>query len=501
MKLKSLLSLSLLMWVGIPVFAQNQLAISEKPNFYLASHIRKTFGLTASIPKYGVAMIVNTANKEFGVTLIDENTKQLWQVQMEGHPLAISNYKDGILVIYSADKTFFGGVKNEYSAKILDSKSGKTIKEQKIYEGSPDYNEDPEFYFSGNGGGFTLISRETNLKKGLKVHLNPFTNPYSSIKEKLESTRNYAILNFDDNLKSSKITTPKFYPDQAFKHFLTESGNIVFAHYNSVANQIQFDLYDHTQDKPTAQASLKVTDAKRLNEITTLLKYNSQNNSYYTALFYETSNKSKKLVIGKINFSTGKIESKEEPIDKDQFNAWSKGYMPVNKKLDDFKLSNYYYLNLAGLEIVNNKVAVEFTSSFVEMSRSIINYTSQSSLIKFFDESLAFKFQTIFPRFLYGMSDDLADLSFITNANVTTIIGNTKNGQASYIPVYMKVDLNNGAILSYDKFQNKGIDDMFYIRTKNIRKFNNDKALLTYTERFGGLKSKYDTILQVIETK
>ncbi|RZJ75198.1 MAG: hypothetical protein EOO47_20040, partial [Flavobacterium sp.] len=187
MKLKSLLSLSLLMWVGIPVFAQNQLAISEKPNFYLASHIRKTFGLTASIPKYGVAMIVNTANKEFGVTLIDENTKQLWQVQMEGHPLAISNYKDGILVIYSADKTFFGGVKNEYSAKILDSKSGKTIKEQKIYEGSPDYNEDPEFYFSGNGGGFTLISRETNLKKGLKVHLNPFTNPYSSIKEKLES--------------------------------------------------------------------------------------------------------------------------------------------------------------------------------------------------------------------------------------------------------------------------------------------------------------------------
>jgi|GEM_PF-5589267 len=501
MKLKSLLTLSLLTWAGTAVFAQNQLALNPKPNFYLASHIRKTFGLTASIPNYGVAMIVNTANKEFGVTLIDDNTKQLWQVEMEGHPLTVSNYKGNVIVIYSADKTFFGGVKNEYSAKILDSKTGKTIKEQKIYEGSLDYNEDPEFYFAEDQGRFTLISRETNLKKGLKVHLNPFKDPYSSIKEKLESTRNYAILSFDENLKSSNIVTPKFYQGQSFKHFLTESGNIVFAHHNSVDKQILFDLYDHTQDKPTAQATLKLNDAKNFNEITTLIKYDTQNKSYYLSVFYETTGKSKKLIVGKINFETGKTETKEELIDKDVFNSWSKNYTPVNKKLDDFKLGNYYYLNLADLEIVNHKIVVELTSSFVEISRSNITYTSQSSLLKFFDENLGFKFQTIFPRFLYGASDDLASLSFLANGNTATIIGNTKNGQISYTPVYMKVDLNSGTILSYDKLPNQHIDDKFYIRTKNLRKFNNDKVLLTYTERYGGLKSKYDTILQVIGTK
>ena len=501
MKLKSLLTLSLLTWAGTTTFAQNQLALNPKPNFYLASHIRKTFGLTADIPNHGIAMTINTSNKKFGVTLIDDQAKQLWLVELDGHPLSINQYNGNIVIVYSADKTFFGGVKNEYSAKILNAKNGSTIKEQKIYEGSPDYHEDPQFYFSNERGNFTLISRETDLKKGLKVSLNPFVDPISSTKEKFGTTRNYAILSFNENLQSSKIISPKFYQGQAFKHFLTESGNIVFAHYNSIEKQILFDLYDLTQDKPTSQVALKINDAKNFNEISSELKYNPLNKEYYTALFYETTNKAKKLVIGKIDFTSGKIATKEEVIDKDTFNGWSKNYTPINKKLDDFKLSNYYYLNLAGLEIVNNKVAIEFTSSFVERSRSYVNYTSQSSLIKFFDKDLGFSFQAIFPRFLYGMSDDLADLSFITKGNTTTIIGNTKNGQASYIPVYMKVDLAKGSILSYDKFENKGIDDMFYIRTKNIRKFNNDKALLTYTERFGGLKSKYDAILQVIETK
>lgn len=118
MKLKSLLTLSLLMWVGVAVFAQNQLALNQKPNFYLASHIRKTFGLTASIPNYGVAMIVNTANKEFGITLIDDNTKQLWQVEMEGHPLTVSNYKGNVIVVYSADKTFLVELKTNTVQKF-----------------------------------------------------------------------------------------------------------------------------------------------------------------------------------------------------------------------------------------------------------------------------------------------------------------------------------------------------------------------------------------------
>ncbi len=501
MKLKSLLTLSLLSWAGFTTFAQTQLAINPKPNFYLASHIRKTFGLTADIPNHGVAMTINTTNKKFGVTLIDDKTKQLWLVELDGHPLSINQYNGNIIIVYSADKTFFGGVKNEYSARILDVKNGNTIKEQKIYEGSADYHEDPEFYFSNERGNFTLISRETDLKKGLKVSLNPFVDAISAAKEKFGTTRNYAILNFNENLQPSKIISPKFYQGQAFKHFLTESGNIVFAHYNGVEKQILFDFYNHTQDKPTSQVALKINDAKSFDEISSELKYNPLNQEYYVALFYETTSKAKKLVVGKIDFALGKMTTKEEVIDKDTFNGWSKNYTPVNKKLDDFKLSNYYYLNLAGLEIVNNKVAVEFTSSFVERSRSYINYTSQSSLIKFFDKDLGFSFQTIFPRFLYGMSDDLASLSFITNGNTATIIGNTKNGQASYTPVYMKIDLNKGTILNYDKLPNQGIDDMFYIRTKNIRKFNNEKVLLTYTERFGGLKSKYDTILQVIETK
>lgn len=490
-----------MIWGSSTAFTQTQLAINKKPNFYLSSPAKQTFGLNASIPNYGIAMIVNSAIKEFGVTLIDENAKQLWQLEMEGYPLAIAKLRNNILVISAAHKTFFGGIKNEYTAKLLDPKNGTLIKEQKIYEGSAEYNEDPEFYFPENISGFMLISRETNLKKGLKVNLNPFKDIANAQKEQFRLTRNYAVLSYDEDLQSSKIISPQFYPDQYFKHFLTESGNIVIAHFNGKTSEIQFDLYDFKQDKPSASANLKITDAKKFDEISLLLKYSAANKNYYASLFYENTNKLKKILLGKIKFSSGKVDTKEEILDKDFLSSLSKMHSPFNKKIDDFKLSNYYYLNLNDLHIVDNKIAVELTSSFISGSANAATYTFQSSLLKFYDDNLNVKFQSIFPRFLYSYSPDLGNIKFTTYNNIATIIGNTKDGQLSYFPVAMKIDLNNGNTLAYEKIPNEGIDSKFYIRTGNINKFNNNKLFLLYTERFGGLKSKYDTILQIIETK
>lgn len=501
MKLKFTLTLSLLTWVSFALVAQTQLALNQKPSFYLPSPAKKTFGLNTNIPNQGIAMIISSANKEFGVTFVNENAKQLWQIEMDGYPLAISNLKNNILVIYAADKTFFGGVKNEYTAKLLDPIKGTVIKEQKIYEGSTEYNEDPEFYFPENTSSFMLISRETNLKKGLKVSLNPFKSTETMQKEQFRITRNYTILSYDEDLQSSKVISPQFYPDQSFKHFLTESGSIVIAHFDGKKSQIQFDLYDFKQNKPAATANLKVVDAKKFDEVSLLLKYSTANKNYYLSLFYENTNKLKKVVIGKLSFNTEKVVVKEEILDKNFLSSISKNHNPINKKKDDFKLSNYYYLNLNDLHIVDNKIAIELTSSFMEMSGKTSSYTFQSSLIKFYDDNLNYKFQSIFPRFLYSYSPDLANIKFTNHNNIATIIGNTKNWQFSYFPVYMKIDLNNGNVLAYEKIPNEGIDSKFYIRTNNVNKFSNSKLFLPYTERFGGFKSKYDTILQVIETK
>lgn len=496
MKIKFSLSLAAVLCYVV-AFSQTPISINKKPNFYSVRPSHASFGITATIPEVGVAMVVKPEKGDFAVTMIKDNAEISWTTLFDGYPLAIGYFKNNIMAISSTEKTFFKGIANTYVARIIDPKTGKLISEKTIYEGSKDYMEDPKFSFSADGSQLTFIARQTGLGKTMnKITFNPFKNSYG-IRDGFRSTKSFSIITYNKDLTPSDVFIPLLPKEDAFQTFTLDNGNLVIASFDVPNKNITFDLYDASKNNRLAKSTLKLSDDFDIESIDLHVKYNAESNSYYFATLYEVNKRAKKLLVGKIDFSSGKSLSKEELFDNETLKQITKSHKVINKQIDNFILTGLEYFQIQDLKPVGNGIAVEFTTSFITTTQQYSYQTTQSSYVKFYDQNLTLKYNVDVPRYLMTSGGEGSALKYLVNKNNLTILANASKNQMNYIPVSLRLDLTSGEILSYQSLFDKEIGNSFYLNTNGLGSYSSSKFLLPYFERFGSFKSKYDVVLQV----
>lgn len=482
MKLKSLLTFFLLVWVGIGAFAQTEVTLNTKPEWSIKADGRKPerLDLFTKTPDNKVAIAVNPEKSDFGIALINQNTEQLWLTLLEGEPIALKYFNNKIYVIAASKKDPSGATTKKYTSFILEPSTGQKLTEKVIYEFGKGYNEESEFHFKDDGSQFSLISKAIETKDNVKM------------------VGDYSIITFDNQLNLLKVFTPTFKPNKSFISKIEKDGNLMISTFDKDKDIINFTLKDILSGKNLGDVNLQLKTKLNPEKTQLISLYDPNSQHHYIGIIYEEANKNKNLILGKINFTTGEIATNEEQINEDYFKKISKAYKAINKKADDYYF-NPKFPALLDLKIIANNLVVELTSQYevIYNGLAVGLIANNSVFIRFYSPDLKFSFQSIFPRSITTYREGTS-LFYHFNNNILSVIGNTATGY-NFTPLIQNIDLSTQKTLSLDKIPAKKISDKFYIVTQGVQSVDNNRVFIPYAQRSAALRSKKEVILQVLQ--
>jgi len=498
MKIKLILSV-LLILLQFNTFAQQQINVIKKPTWNIRASYDNRYGTKVDLSGNAIAMIVDVPKADFAVVTIDDKLSQKWLTELSGFPMAIGKFKNNIMVIAATDRSYFKSFSNQFKTYLLEEKTGKLITEKIIYDGSKDFVETPEFFFSENGAYFKMATRLTGLER--KVHIGlPVVGFFTALKmeKDFNESQSYTVIDFNDKLEQIQKMEPDMPDGDTWKASYGDDGSFIVSTVDASKGKCNVAIYLSSSPSPLKTVSIPV-DAFNQDDVSSITFASSKKPLInYIGIFYKNANKERSTLIARIDFNNGTFTSTKEVFDKVHLKELQKSFVPFNKKFDDLDFSDIKYLNIRHISEYNNILLVTISPKY-SISSSRGSFTSEGSvLMNGYDTQMKPLYHQFIPRtYLSRSTGEGSDASFNQIGNTLRILANQSDG-GSVATMYAEMDLGSGTINKINMIPKDDIKSSYYADTESISWLNNS-FVIPFVERMGIFSKKVD--LQLLQLK
>lgn len=498
MKIKLILSLSII-FLQFNTFAQQQINVIKKPMWNIRASYDSRYGTKVDLSGNAIAMIVDVPKADFGVVTVDDKLSQRWLTTLTGFPMAIGKFKSNIMVVASTDRSYFKSFANQFVAYLLEEKTGKILSQKIIYDGSKDFIEAPEFFFSNDGSYFKMASRLTGAKR--KVHVGlPVVGILTALKieKDFNESQSYTVIDFNDKLEQIQKMEPDMPDGDTWKASCGDDGSFIISTVDASKGKCNVAIYLSSNPSPLKTVSIPL-DAFNQDEISSISFASSKKPLVnYIGIFYKNANKERSTLIARIDFNNGTYTSTKEVFDKAHIKELQKSFVPVNKKFDNLEFSDAKYMNIRHISEYNNTLLVAISPKH-SVSSSHGSFTSDGSvLMNGYDAQMKPLYHQFMPRtYASGTMGEGSELSFNQAENTLRILANQSDG-GSVATMYAEMDLKSGAISKINMIPKDDIKNSYYANTESISWLNNS-FVIPFVERMGVFSKKVD--LQLLQLK
>lgn len=441
------------------------------------------------------AILVEKSDEDFDVIGVDQNMSILWQNSFNGYALKLAGYKGKILAVAATDHAFVKGMNNTYKGFLIDPSSGKTLVEKELFKDTDEFMNYPTILVNNNE--FKGIAvRQTSAKRKLRVAL-PSVFAIISINKldkELRITQDLDMVQYNDKLEPVNSYKPQLVKDAILLGMQVNAWGDLFISW-LVNGSINIYRYEQgqTEAKGIAKSDLQLKEGGDGPDVNYAPSTTNRNQLFYGLFFKDSETKKIALWIGRLDLSSGERKQNIELFDKDHVKAIKKGFVPVNKKLDDFNLGEPYGFDLDHLEENNGVLIASFLARGWHTVQSSTFAFNTSILINAYNTNLEPKFQLLMPSNCTSLVQSSTGY-FINNNKLHVIAADGNVGSQSAI--HGTADLNNGQWDSMIRLSKKKISGSNYPDGKATLLFA-DNFALPYINRTGFLiRLKFDVTLQ-----
>jgi len=421
-------------------------------------------------------MQVSTDDANFDLIGINDKMQVVWRTSLAGYGIKTDKLKGKVIALASSDHSAMKGTNNTFVVYVLDPANGKLLANKTVYKSSDEYVEFPQMY-TGEGEFFKLAVRQTSYRR--KIHVvvplvSLFTERNNS--KELNDTRGLTVVEFNDKLDSVK----------AFKPVIS-NGLFVSLAWNRHADMfigwlngpsIEIYKYDVGKTAPSNQLTVPVDfEVSKYAVVSGNLYLQSAENLnvLYYSMVYLNQRKDAELGIGKLDFATNKKAYVVQVLDKTNLKAIKKGFIPINKDLDDVELGDGKGMTIKYMNETSGRVIVGIASDYSlssSVSRGGMYMCEDALLINGFDQDLQLKYQQVLPANSAYPNIRLTT-GYHVSKNKLYVLANTKKGFTSILGVYGVLDIGTGKWDKMERLSKKNLDNGSYSAGQSILWFGN----------------------------
>ncbi|RZK44046.1 MAG: hypothetical protein EOO61_04545 [Hymenobacter sp.] len=440
---------------------------------------------------------INTDNENFDLVAINDHMETRWKVSLSGYAMKAARVADKIIAVAVTDYTFFKGKGSCYKGYIIDPADGKVLTEKILYEGSAEYMEFPAL-LTGSGASFKLGIRQSAVKR--KVH-TPLPGPLAlfslnSYGKQYQETKSLTVLDFNDRLEIVGSLKPVIYngpligmeagaQGDVFVAWLKE-GHITVDHYNLGKQAAPVQL--------TSGLELSENNGFLFDSDILFFPSATSKSMLYYSLMYVNAEKDHELVVGKMDFTSGKAILVKEAFSKDHVKSLEKAFIPVNTKMNKADIGGPRGLDVRYLAEANGKVVVTVSAKELQVGARTSWIEERSILINGYDTDLGLRFQQFLPAQYIYIGGSIPT-GYHTSGNKFYSIANDKRGMATLNGLYGVLDLNSGKWDKMEWLSKRKIGGFDYADAPDAFWFV-DSFVLPYCGKKGIMGDKRDITLQ-----
>ena len=464
-RMKKILLLCLIFLLPCIAIAQEDAPLTD--DYY--DDIRSLAG-PVKIDDHTSVIQVNTGTESFDLMAINDKQEIVWHTTIDGYGMAMGKFKGKIVAVASTEHSAITGTGNTYKAFMLAPLTGKVLTSKIVYEDSNDYIEVPQILIGDNY--FKFAMRETNITHRLHVGI-PIVAIFQVMEINKEGIETQKLDVVDLNEKLEPISTIK---PAINGTFITISCNKRGDMFVAWLNGPDIEVYKYPAGKSDPSGKLNADVTINGNSSTNLAgkilftaSDNEPDNLYYSML-YRNEDKEPEMMLGKLDFAANTKKSVTQVFQKADLKALEKGFIPVNKKLDDPDLGSPKSMGIESLVKTDGGLVVAMESTYTVVS----NYGSQcvgmSLLLNGFDDDLKPKFQQVLPN-KYAFPNVRLTQGFHEKQGKLCVVANNKGVDTQ--GMYGVLDLKTGQW-----------DNMYFLTDKKIKGFLEADNILWFGNGF-----------------
>ncbi|MBC7914669.1 MAG: hypothetical protein H7Y07_11180 [Pyrinomonadaceae bacterium] len=326
--------------------------LAVKKDFFKGSADMKSLRLNEN----SLAFMSNLNNKSVEIVGTDNNANKKWSATVEGYLQETVLLGNNLLVLVSTDFTFFTRANSTYKAYLISTDKGTILKEKVLFNGNNEYFTLPYLLVSKDKNTLTLATRETAMKRNIKIGAGTLAAVYTMKKmsDQSNKVKAFNVLTFDKDLNERGAISPEL-PEGEFIGIQKTINNDMYIAVSENKKGITISKY--LPDSENAVKSLTepysyysgLLGLAYLNEAITFYADTLTDNTVYICGSFK-SNDDYITMLNKYDFSGDQHKRFKKTFTKAEVKGMEKAYKPLNK---DKEFKDLHLAPAKSLELIN----------------------------------------------------------------------------------------------------------------------------------------------------
>ncbi|MFD2164597.1 hypothetical protein ACFSJU_19480 [Paradesertivirga mongoliensis] len=391
--------------IFIPASAQVK-TVNYKNEFFKGSTALTSVRLNAG----AVAFVSNDSDKAVEIICTDNATRQKWAARVDGYIHDAKMLGHNLLVVVSTDFTMMTRANSIYKAYLISSENGKVLKSKVLFTGNNEYYTIPYVLTSKDKKTLTLATRETALKRNVKVALGTVGALYT-IKKTIDQgnrIKAFNVLIFDENLEDKGAISPDL-PEGEFIGVQKTVNDDLYIAVSQNRKGITISQYLPGSEKSAKSVTEPYSyyggllSTGHLNDHVTFFADTMSNNAVYITGSFKSGDEYISM-LNKYDFAGNQHKRFKKVFNKSEIKDMEKSFTPVDKEFKKLQLGS-----AKNMELV--KVLIHDEGYFVVLSDDSWTAGGQYSgpmpyseglIVYNLDKNLAVRTVSTIPRYFIG---------------------------------------------------------------------------------------------------
>jgi hypothetical protein len=450
------------------------------------------------LSKNAVAFVSNDNDKDVEISCTDNSGNTKWTAKVNGYLQSAEVLGQNLLVLVSTDFTFFTRANSEYKAYLISQDKGAVIKSKVLFTGNNEYHTIPYVLVSKNKKTLTLATRETAVKRNVKVGLGAVGTLYT-IKKTINQgnqVKSFNVLTYGENLEEIGAISP-ILPDGDFIGIQKTINDDMYIAVSENKKGITISQY-----LPNTEKSVKsVTEPfsyyggllgiGHLNEQISFFADTISNNGVYLTGSFKTGD-DYITMFNRYDFAGNKHKRFKKSFTKTEVKGMEKSYVPVNKDFKKLKLADARSLELVKVVVHENgyfMMLTDYSHTTPGQYAPAMPY-SEGIIVYNLDKELAIKTISTIPRSYLGKFKSC--LNVYPKNNALYIMASQDNS-ANFI--LARINTNSGKLEDMQLSEPAKAGKTDYASLGNALITDNNIILPVFDFKLAMNKVKYDVQL------
>lgn len=390
-------------------------SIDSKKDFFKGS----TSLTSLRLNKAAIAFVSNDSDKAVEIICTDNSSNKKWAARVEGYLQSAEVLGDNLLIMVSTDFTLFTKSNSTFKAYLINPDKGTIIKEKILFTGNNNYYTLPYVLISKDKKVLTLATRETAIKRNVKIAPG-FVGAMYTLK-KLSDQGNvikaFNVLSYDENLVEKNAVSPVL-PEGDFIGIQKTINDDIYVAVSQNKKGITISKYLPNTEKAIKSITEPYSyyggflNMGHLNESINFYADTINNNTVYISGSFKNGD-DYITMFNKYDFASDKHKRFKKSFTKSEVKAMKKSYEPVNKEFKKLKLAEAKDFELAMIAIHENGYFMVLsdhrTTQATTMNSGLFHY-SEGIIVYNLDQNLTIKTISTIPRDYLGKTPSSINL-------------------------------------------------------------------------------------------